>query len=128
MGLLSNCPACCGQFKTILITFEGYLNQRLHIYLFNIVHPLWYANGGLPSIILTSRGILVKMLITLESHDIFQLNFAHQYIIIISKPVIRPCQVFLWQSLISVLHTCVSIMSVCIRTHFYKEPISEKLC
>ena len=51
----------------------GYLDQILRTYLF------WYCpatdvqndDEGLPSIILAGRGLLVKMLITLELHGIF---------------------------------------------------------
>ena len=44
---------------------------------------------SMSSIILAGQCLLVKMLITLEPHGIFQSNFAYQYIITLSKTVIR---------------------------------------
>ena len=46
----------------------GYLDQTLYNYFFNIVQ-----NGdvGLPSIILAGRGLLKKMLKSLEPHGVF---------------------------------------------------------
>ena len=41
--------------------------------------------GASPSIISAGRGVLVKMLITLEPHGIFQSNFAYLYILALSN-------------------------------------------
>ena len=51
----------------------GNFNQSLHIYLFKYCPATGMLNGdeGLPSIILAGRGLLLKMLITLEPHGIF---------------------------------------------------------
>ena len=46
----------------------------------------------------------------------------------VCKTVIRFVRIFLLQSLFTVLHTCVSIMLKCFRTHFRTEPISDQLC
>ena len=75
-------------------------------------------DGGevLPRNILACRGILVKMLLSLELHGIFFIKLCiliHFTIIeTIIKMVIRLCQVtfFLLQSLVTVWRTCVSIM------------------
>ena len=78
IGLLSNCPACCGQLPVvkILITLEPYrIFGSSFAYLLILVLsrlPRIQQNGGegLSSIILAGQGILVKMLITLEPHGI----------------------------------------------------------
>ena len=87
---------------------------------------------GLRSIILASQGILVKMLITLEPHGIFQSYFAYIHFNVsetqVCKTVIRLCKDFFGQTQATVLHICVSIMLKCIRTRFLTERISEQLC
>ena len=94
----------------------------IHIY-FNIVRPLVCktVTRGLPCIILAGQGILAKMLITLELHGIFLIKFC---ILIhfncietqVYQMVIRLCQ-----SIVAVLHTCVSkmykMMSWSLTTH-----------
>ena len=72
----------------------------------------------LPSIFIAGQGILVKMLITLVPHDtvyiIIKFCILIHFNIIetqVCKTVIRPCQEnFMWQILVTILHTCVSIM------------------
>ena len=76
MGLLSDCPACYDQLVKILITLETYMIFGSNFaYLFILIlsiHPGMQNGGeGLPSIILASQYILVKMLITLGPHSIF---------------------------------------------------------
>ena len=76
MGLLSKCPAYCGQLVKILTTLEPYgIFGSNFAYLFILIfssHPDMLNGGdGLPSIILTGQGLIVKMLITLEPHGIF---------------------------------------------------------
>ena len=63
-------PLCSpGHLVQMLTTLNMvYLDQILHTYYFNIVQPLYEAS---PSIILVGRGLLVKLLIILEPHDIF---------------------------------------------------------
>ena len=51
----------------------GYLDQILHTYFLKTYCPatgMQNVDEGLPSIILACRGILVKMLITIEPHGI----------------------------------------------------------
>ena len=76
MGLLSNCPACCGQLVKTLITLESYRIfgsnfAYLIILILSIQRDSQNGGDGLPSIILASQCILVKMLISLELHVIF---------------------------------------------------------
>ena len=80
-------------------------------------------NGGegLPNIVLACRGILVKVLITLEPHCLFYSNFVILLIHIniiktqVCKTVIRLCQKFFGgKDLVTILDTCVSIMLKCI--------------
>ena len=63
------------QLVKILIPLElnGYLGKILHSYSFEYCPVTGMLNGdeGLLSINLAGRGILVKMLITLEPHGIF---------------------------------------------------------
>ena len=76
MGLLSNCPACCGQLVKILIALEPYgIFGSKFAFSFILIlssHP-GIQNGaeGLPSIILASQGFLVNLFIALEPHAIF---------------------------------------------------------
>ena len=51
----------------------GYLDQILHSYLFSYCQATGMQNGGegLLSIILAAWGLLVKILITLKSHGVF---------------------------------------------------------
>ena len=63
MGLLSNCPACCGQLVKILITLAPYGIFVTHFaYVFiSIVssHPdMENGDEGLTSIILAGQGLL----------------------------------------------------------------------
>ena len=64
-----------------------YLDQILYTYLFKHCTATGMQNDDetLPSIILASSGILVKMLITLEPNHIFRSNFAYLYILTLSK-------------------------------------------
>ena len=50
----------------------GYFDQILHTYLFLYCPAtgMQYGDKGLPSIVLAGRGLLVKMLITIEWYDI----------------------------------------------------------
>ena len=65
----------CGQLVKMLLTIESYGIFRSNFaYLFILtLSSNWYANGdeALPSFILDGRGLLEKMLITLEQHHIF---------------------------------------------------------
>ena len=71
IGLLSNCPARCGQLVKILITIEPYRNFGSNFaYAFISILSI-HPGEGLPIIILAGQGLLVKMLITLEPHGIF---------------------------------------------------------
>ena len=72
---LSISPACCVQLVKILITLEPYGIFGSNVtYLFILIlcsHPgMQNGDEGLPSIVLSGRGRLVKMLITLELHQI----------------------------------------------------------
>ena len=83
MGLLNNCAACNDQKVETLIAVEPYrIYGPKFAYLFISIFSshLGMQNGceGLPSIILTSRGILVKMLITLELNGISKSKFAYE--------------------------------------------------
>ena len=76
MGLLSSCPACCGQLVKILITVEPYRIfgsnfAYLFILILSIHRGIRNGGGALPSIILAGQCILLKMLISLERHGIF---------------------------------------------------------
>ena len=73
MGLLSHCPACCGQLVNIFITLGPYgLFRSNFAYMYLCIpilssHPRMQIEGEvLPSIIFVGQGLLVKMLITLE--------------------------------------------------------------
>ena len=59
-----------------------YLDQILQTYLFENCPTTGKQNGdeSLLSLILDGRGLLVKMLITLEPHHMFGSNFAFLYI------------------------------------------------
>ena len=82
--LFEHCPATGMQNgeEFLLLNHMVYLDQMLHTYLFEHCPATGMQNGeeSLPSIILGGRGILVKMLITLEPHHIFGSNFAFLYI------------------------------------------------
>ena len=77
MGMLCNCPACCGQLVKILITLEPYgISESNFAFLFILLlssHPdVQNGDKGLPSINLAGQGFsFAKMLITLERHAIF---------------------------------------------------------
>ena len=73
-GLLSTSPACCCQLVKILTTLEPYgIFGSDFAYLSILYCPATgMQNGaeGLPSIILAGRGLLVRMIITLEPQGI----------------------------------------------------------
>ena len=79
-GLQSTSSACCGQLVKILITLEpyymGYLDQILPTYLFRCCSATVRQNGdeALLSIILASRGLLVKKLIKTDGGHRFPEN------------------------------------------------------
>ena len=91
----------------------------------------------LPSIFIAGLGILVKMLIILEQHDTSTVYILIKLCILIHFIIFEiqvckngdwPCQEnFMQQILVTILHSCVSIMSKCIRIRFCMEPISEQL-
>ena len=83
-------------------------------------------NGGvgLPSIILADKCLLLKMLITIEPHGIFyhilhSNTFWHyQQTGGMQNGDLAFPKYFLWQSLVTILHTCISILLKCIGTLF----------
>ena len=77
-GLLNIISASCGQLVKKLVALEPFVifgSKFAYFFILTLCsHWFAYADGGddaLSSIILASRGLLVKLFITLEPHHIF---------------------------------------------------------
>ena len=74
----------------MLITLDshGILVKTLYTYVFQHCPAIDMKKGdkSSPSIILAGRGLLVKMLITLEPHGIFGSNFVYLCILTLPSP------------------------------------------
>ena len=140
IGLLSNCQACCCQLVKILITLEPYGifgSYFAHLFIL-ILSSHWYPKrwrgyadhhcGRSMSFSENAQYSWTALYILIKFCILIHFNIIE---IQVCKTVNRLCQeYFVWQSLVNVLHTCVSILLKCIRTRFRMELFqhSERLC